>query len=293
MKVRLRLVGVLTLLALALLLVPTTATAAPAITQGVRGIVRSAATGVGIPFAPLVISVDGVSTFMECEYDGTYSLATAVSANVSVSATGMFYVGQTVGGLAVTAGQVTVQDFSLLRGTTFEQPVYRFFNMRGGVHFYTASDQEFMNVYKNLAGVFHYDGVAYYVPWGQSSIPGVTNPNTFPLYRFFNKKTGVHFYTMSEQEKANVIATRSDDYVFEGVAYWVSDRVLSTTPAAIFGPAGFPVYRFYVPERDAHFFTADSGEIFGFPKLSDAYRYEGVGFYINQWRSVQTDSTPQ
>jgi len=291
LKLRVRLIGVVALLALALIVAPTAASAAPAITQGVRGTVTDSGTGLGIPFALLVIQVDGgAPTFLKCDYDGTYSLATPPSADVVVTALGGYHMGDSAGPLVVTAGAVTVQDFSLDRSPAFRQAVYRFFNMRGGVHFYTANDQEFMNVYKNLSSTFHYDGVAYTVPWGISSDPGLQNPNTFPLYRFYNKTTGVHFFTMSEQEKANVIATRSDDYVYEGVAYWVSDRIYSNGILDLFGLGGMPVHRFYMPARDAHFFTANSGEIFGLPKLSQEYQYEGVGFYINGWRSVETDS---
>jgi len=296
LKFRSQLIGVLALLVLALVLSPAVAMAAPTISQGVIGTIMDSSTGVGIPFAPVSIQVDGGDwVYLTCGYDGTYSYATPVSADIRIHAGGpSFYNGEEVWPVVVTAGAVTTQDFSLDRGEMFEQPIYRFFNMRSGVHFYTANNQEFINVYKNLGTIFHYDGIAYYVPWGQSSNPSFTNPNTFPLYRFFNRNTGTHFYTMSEQEKANVIATRSDDYTYEGVAYWVSDRVFTTNIAAFFGMGGFPVYRFYVPARDSHFFTADSGEIFApFTKLSDDYKYEGVGFYINGWRSENTDSVAQ
>jgi len=289
LKFRQRFAVVVSLLVLALVLVPAVAMAAPAITQGVRGTVLDSTTGMGIPFAPVSIQVDGGEWVdLLCGFDGTYSYATPVSSDIRVHAGGpSFYNGEEVWPITVSAGAVTTQDFTLDRGEMFEQRVYRFFNMQAGVHFYTASDEEFINVYKNLSGTFHYDGVAYYVPWGESGDPSFVNPNTFPLYRFYNKKTGVHFFTMSEQEKANVIATRGDDYVYEGVAYWVSDRALELEFVKASGSGGFPVYRFYVPSRDSHFFTADSGEIFTpFSKLSDIYQYEGVGYYVNGWRYV-------
>ena len=64
---------------------------------------------------------------------------------------------------------------------------------------YTASDAEFMNTYENLAGTFKYDGVAYFVDLDPEVQPAA-------FYRFFNRTTGVHFYTAYEAEKANVIA---------------------------------------------------------------------------------------
>ncbi len=47
------------------------------------------------------------------------------------------------------------------------------------------------------------------------------NPdNGTPLYRFYNKKNGSHFYTASESEKANVrLAKLSGTYSYDGPAY--------------------------------------------------------------------------
>ncbi len=48
-------------------------------------------------------------------------------------------------------------------------------------------------------------------------------PTTYsPVYRFFNKKNGSHFYTASEAEKANVIAKYPTIYSLDGQAYRVS-----------------------------------------------------------------------
>lgn len=45
-------------------------------------------------------------------------------------------------------------------GTT---ELYRFYNTQTGTHFYTASEAEMQNVKATLAGVYNYEGVAYYV----------------------------------------------------------------------------------------------------------------------------------
>ena len=146
------------------------------------------------------------------------------------------------------------------------QPVHRFFNMKGGVHFYTADNAEFINTRDNLAATFKYDGIAYYV--NVSSQPGEV-----PLYRFFNRKNGVHFYTASEAERSRVIATLANLYTYEGVAYSVRiDGV------------GTPVYRFYVPARNTHFYTADTSEITASSGLSNYYHYEGVAYYVGARR---------
>lgn len=296
MKVTLRITGALAVLVVTLALMPAIAMAAPTIAQGINGTVMDSSTGVPIPFSPVIVQVNGgASVFIKCGYDGTYSYATPVSAEITVTAGDIFHVMETVGPIAVTAGAVTTQNFTIDRSPVYEQPIYRFFNVLAGVHFYSADDAEFIGVYKNMQHIYKYDGIAYRVPWGNPDLPSLINPNTFPLYRFYNTNTGVHFYTMSEQEKADVMATRGDDYVFEGIAYRVSDRAMDLNVGVILGfGSGFPVHRFYLPSKDAHFFTADSGEVF-FPffKLSNVYQYEGVGFYINSWRSVETDTLPE
>jgi hypothetical protein len=43
-----------------------------------------------------------------------------------------------------------------------------------------------------------------------------------PVYRFYNFRKGVHFYTASEAEKNNVVATLSSTYRLEGVAFYLA-----------------------------------------------------------------------
>ncbi len=69
--------------------------------------------------------------------------------------------------------------------------VFRFYNLKNGVHFYTASEAEKDSTLANLGATYKYEGVAYSL----NSAPG--GGNDTPLYRFYNMKTGVHFYTAS------------------------------------------------------------------------------------------------
>ena len=143
-------------------------------------------------------------------------------------------------------------------------PVYRFFNFKKGVHFYTASDDEAQSVIDNLYKIYDFEGVAYEL--------NVANPdNNVPLHRFFNFKKGVHFYTASEAEKNSVIAKLSATYRYEGVAYTVSQ-----TPNF-----GTPVHRFFNFKNGVHFYTASEAEKNDvIARLSWTYRYEGIGYYI-------------
>jgi lysyl endopeptidase len=42
-------------------------------------------------------------------------------------------------------------------------PVYRFYNMRTGAHFYTASEAEMISVRDNLRSAYRLEGIGYYL----------------------------------------------------------------------------------------------------------------------------------
>lgn len=142
--------------------------------------------------------------------------------------------------------------------------VYRFYNKRIGSHFYTASIAERDSVIAHLSSTYNYEGVAYQVNAASPS-------NMQPLYRFYNKRTGSHFYTASPTERDNVIATLSSTYNFEGTAYQVSAYPWYSQP----------VYRFFNKKNGTHFYTVSAAEKTNVQNtLSATYRYEGVGFYL-------------
>ena len=143
--------------------------------------------------------------------------------------------------------------------------VYRFFNKKNGSHFYTADPAEKAGIEANLTAIYKYEGVSYRV--------NNANPaNSQPLYRFFNKKNGSHFYTASAAEKDSVQANQSATYTYEGIAYNIS-----TTPAA----DSTTVYRFFNKKNGSHFYTADPAEKDNVvATLSSIYSLDGPGFYI-------------
>jgi len=143
-------------------------------------------------------------------------------------------------------------------------PAYRFFNGRSGAHFYTTSTAERDQVQATLSPPFAFEGAAFLVASGYS-------PGLRPVHRFYNTQTGVHFYTISEGERAHVVANLPR-YRYEGVAYHAS-------PVA--GQGLVPLYRFFVPSRGFHFFTANKTERDSIiASLSAIYSYEGVGYYV-------------
>jgi hypothetical protein len=141
-------------------------------------------------------------------------------------------------------------------------PVHRFYNLRTGTHFYTASEAERQNVIATLGSVYRFEGPSYRA----YSAPAT---DTVPLYRFYNARTGAHFYTANESEKRTVMATLGSEYRFEGVAYHISGV-----------PTLSAVYRFYNVRQGVHFYTASPAERDSvIANLGSLYRYEGIGFY--------------
>ena len=100
-------------------------------------------------------------------------------------------------------------------GAGNDTPLYRFYNTARDVHFYTASPAERDAVIANQGNIYHFEGVAYDVA-ATSKVAG-----SLPVYRFYNKQNGVHFYTASEAEKNATIANLSKTYTFEGIAFYI------------------------------------------------------------------------
>lgn len=143
--------------------------------------------------------------------------------------------------------------------------VFRFYNKKNGSHFYTASASERDAVIQRYAATYAYEGVAYTVDTQDAA-------NCSPLYRFYNKSNGGHFYTASESEKDAVVARLSGTYVFEGPAYNVS-----------LAGIGSEMYRFYNRSNGSHFYTISAAERDTVrATLGHIYAYEGAAFCLVQ-----------
>jgi hypothetical protein len=97
-----------------------------------------------------------------------------------------------------------------------------------------------------------------------------------PVYRFFNTQTGTHFFTISEAEKNNIIATLPH-FTYEGIAWYCY-----TAPPD--GTAQWGVLTDYYC-TDSSSFTF-SGEIDGTTKTSTTY---GPG--IGSWNGYASTSS--
>jgi hypothetical protein len=94
-------------------------------------------------------------------------------------------------------------------------PLYRFYNVRNGSHFYTASAEERDIVIATWPTVYAYEGPTY-------SVCATNKAGSTPVYRFYNVMNGSHFYTSSDQERDAVIAQWSATYTYEGPAYYLA-----------------------------------------------------------------------
>jgi len=112
------------------------------------------------------------------------------------------------------------------------QPVFRFFNTVTGTHFYTNKEAERDYVLATWPQ-FAYEGPAYY------AMPGPGADGRTELFRFFNTKTGAHFYTTSTAERDHVVATMPQ-FSFEGVAFYVySAADVPVPPVVVAASDGF------------------------------------------------------
>src|SRR5438105_4203029 len=90
-----------------------------------------------------------------------------------------------------------------------------------------------------------------------------------PVYRFYNKATRTHFYTISEAERGYVNATLPD-YNFEG-------PVFSAYPAG--QTNALPVYRFWNTATGTHFYTISLQERDQVLRTLPRYAFEGMAYY--------------
>lgn len=92
------------------------------------------------------------------------------------------------------------------------------------------------------------------------------------MYRFYNKRTGAHFYTISTSERDQVIATLPD-YIYEGTAY------------EVYGQSGSglsPVYRFYNTRTGTHVYTISEAEKNTIIASYPFFHLDGIAFYANK-----------
>lgn len=107
--------------------------------------------------------------------------------------------------------------------------IHRFLNRATGTHFYTSSEAERISVETNLGHVYQYEGVAWRARTDAAE-------GWVPMRRFYVARTGVHFYTASDQEYTSLLRRR--DFAYEGVAYYVRPAAIGAGLDITFGNGG-------------------------------------------------------
>jgi len=230
----------------------------PAPSGALHGTVRDA---LGTPLAGVTVAVDTCEKVVS-RADGSFDVPGIPEGSYQVACSLPGYTTR-VQPVTIVAEETAVADVTL--GPGAPMPVYRFYHRQNGSHFYTSSPRERDAVIADLAEYYTFEGTAYVV----NSIDPV---NSAPLFRFYNRRNGSHFYTASASERDRVIAELSDTYTFEGVAYAVSP-----------GPAraAAQVFRFYNRRNGSHFYTTSAAEKFAVIRdLGATYTYEGPAFWV-------------
>jgi hypothetical protein len=179
-----------------------------------------------------------------------------------------------VSSIAYLPGYTAVADSAV-------QPVYRFYNSRDKAFFYTASAAERdMIIRESTDPSFNPgNGLWPYFYQGATYEQAHSSAGSVPVFRFYNFNTGHHFFTTSVAERDMVLKESSDpnfgqpglwpfNYEGEGFRAFASPAHKDATP----------VYRFYSPGLDRHFFTGSAEEAAQI-RLTGQWNDEGIGYW--------------
>ena len=141
--------------------------------------------------------------------------------------------------------------------------VYRLYDPLTGRHLYSSNHGEIDQLTSSdSVHSFVNEGIAYTV-----------GPNAdLSLFRFYNINSQSHVYTANPSERDLIISDYSHSHLYEGIAY----NVYSSD---IFADVD-PVYRFYNPHSDSHFYTANEFERSSLNQVFPHWIDEGIAWYV-------------
>ncbi len=99
--------------------------------------------------------------------------------------------------------------------------------------------------------------------------PAVSTAGRTAIYRFFNVKTGAHFFTSSAAERDFVIQTYPE-FLYENIAFYAYAQPTAGQNA---------VFRFFNISNGAHFYTINAAESDYVRATYPVYKYEGPIWY--------------
>ena len=112
-----------------------------------------------------------------------------------------------------------------------------------------------------------------------TSGPITTPPSDLPfdetVFRFFNPTTGAHFYTASEAERDNIMATQPE-FIFEAPVFEAGEP---------FFPGSVEVYRYFNSQNGGHLYTWRPEEMASIEANLPQYQKEGAVFRVSQFEA--------
>jgi len=149
-------------------------------------------------------------------------------------------------------------------------PIYRYWNAANTDHFYTKNGNEIGTITSGETGQYGYksEGIGFYL--FKNNCEG-----SIPVYRYWNKAWGDHFYTTNSKEIGTSTPGTQGNYGFvnEGILGYALPENVGCT---------LPVYRYFKGGVSDHFYTLNINEI-GTATKGQVGKYgyvsEGVGFY--------------
>ena len=148
-------------------------------------------------------------------------------------------------------------------------PVFRFYNSMTGTHFYSINESERNEILLDSSKDFlQYEGPAFSAAQSSNAAPDLS-----PVFRFYNRLNGVHFYTINEDERDSIQNDPAlKSFSYEGIAYYASKKD---------GAGKKPLYRFFVISKGTHFYTASASERDRIQReISADFFYEGVAYHV-------------
>jgi hypothetical protein len=126
-----------------------------------------------------------------------------------------------------------------------------------------------------LAATWDYEGKTFYAKQ-------LNDSTGIPVHRFWSDIYKSHFYTISEEEKNQVIQKWGDVWIYEGPVFYANTDQLPNTK---------PVYRFWSEQFQSHFYTISEEEKnYVKNNLADVWTFEGPVFYAYSYNAAK--STP-
>jgi hypothetical protein len=97
-------------------------------------------------------------------------------------------------------------------------PVYQFRSDKLGDHLYTIDEAEKARLQRDLAGIWTFEGIAFY-----AYPPDRAPVGSKPVYRFWSDRLGHHSFPAGESEKQRLVDNSAQGWTSEGIAWYAFD----------------------------------------------------------------------